>query len=184
MKKTIVKAKLSNRVDFVTTLAEINFKFSEPYWQHDRIFVPRGFNREKSQPRLALRTIVKGAGDTTYVLILRRHFENNHTDLINATPVTDYAEAAHILYQLGYELKYEVTRHREELSMGETIKVYIDKIDQIEGYYVKIESDLDDHDNTEEAYDDLLETLKVLGVRNEVVKQTYGELTEASAPIQ
>ncbi len=184
MRKTIVKAKLSNTVDFKTTLSEIGFKFSEPYWQHDRIFVPRGFNREKSQPRLALRTIVKGADDTTYVLLLKRHFENNHTDIINSTPVTDYAEAAHILYQLGYELKYEVTRRREELEMGETIKVYIDRIDTLDGSFVKIESDLDDSDDTEESYKDLLETLKVLGVRNDIIPQTYGELTEANAPIQ
>ena len=45
MKKTIVKAKLPSRTDFVSALEEIDFKFAAPYWQHDRIFVPRNFDR-------------------------------------------------------------------------------------------------------------------------------------------
>lgn len=57
MKKTIVKAKLPSRTDFVSALEEIDFKFAAPYWQHDRIFVPRNFDRSKTQPRLSLRTI-------------------------------------------------------------------------------------------------------------------------------
>ena len=59
MKRSIVKMKLNSRSDFIATLGEINLEFSEPYWQHDRIFVPRNFNRDKSMPRLSLRTIVK-----------------------------------------------------------------------------------------------------------------------------
>ena len=121
MKKTIVKAKLPSRTDFVSALEEIDFKFAAPYWQHDRIFVPRNFDRSKTQPRLSLRTIVKGADKAIYALVLRRHFENSHMDLINATPVTDYAEAAHILYQLGYELKYEVARRREAILSKSTL---------------------------------------------------------------
>ena len=64
MKKSIVKVKLPSRIDFVSALEEIEFKFAEPYWQHDRIFVPRNFDRAKTQPRLSLRTIVKGADNT------------------------------------------------------------------------------------------------------------------------
>lgn len=185
MKKSIVKAKLPSRTDFVSALEEIDFKFAEPYWQHDRIFVPRNYDRSKTQPRLSLRTIVKAPDNTVYAIVLRRHFENNHMDLVNATPVTDYAEAAHILYQLGYELKYEVTRRREELVMGDTIKIYIDKIDTLPGYYAKIESELDDKDDSKEAYTDLCETFKVLGVpKSNIVANTYGELLEATPPLE
>jgi Adenylate cyclase, class 2 (thermophilic) len=185
MKKTIVKAKLPSRTDFVSALEEIDFKFAAPYWQHDRIFVPRNFDRSKTQPRLSLRTIVKGADKAIYALVLRRHFENSHMDLINATPVTDYAEAAHILYQLGYELKYEVARRREELDMGDTIKIYIDKIDTLQGYYAKIESELDDKDDTKESYEDICETFKVLGVpKSSIIANTYGELLESTPPLE
>ena len=109
MKKSIVKMKLNSRVDFINTLGEIDFKFSEPYWQHDRIFVPRGFNRDKSQPRLSLRTIVKDPNkDAIYALVLRRHFEDKKFDIVNSVIVKDYTEAAHIVYQLGYELKSQI----------------------------------------------------------------------------
>ena len=106
MKRSIVKMKLNSRTDFIATLGEINFEFEEPYWQHDRIFVPKNFDRTKSMPRLSLRTIVKNPEkDATYALVLRRHFEDIKMDLVNATPVKDYTEAAHILHQLGYTLK-------------------------------------------------------------------------------
>lgn len=182
MKKSIVKMRLPSRTDFVATLGEINYKFSEPYWQHDRIFVPRNFDREKTQPRLSLRTLVKSPDKTAiYALVLRRHFEDNHLDIVNSTQVKDYTEAAHILYQLGYELKYEVSRRREELDMGDTIKIYVDKIDNLPGYYAKIESILSDADDPIEAYNDLIETFKVLKVtRGSVIGQSYGELLESA----
>ena len=85
------------------------------------------------------------------------------------------------MYQLGYELKYEVSRHREELDMGETIKIYIDKIDGLQGYYGRIESDLSDGDDPNEAYNDLVETFRVLHVKGDPIAQTYGELLESSA---
>ena len=180
MKKSIVKMKLTSRTDFVTTLGEIKFNFTEPYWQHDRIFVPKNFDRDKSQPRLSLRTQIRDTKNPSYALILRRHFSKPTLDIVNATPVKDYTEAAHILYQLGYELKYEVSRRREELSMGESIKIYIDKIDNLSGYYAKIESVLDDRDDPEEAYADLVETFKVLNVKGNPVGMTYGELLESA----
>ena len=182
MKKSIVKVKLNSRADFIETLDEINFHFTEPYWQHDRIFVPKNYSRDKSLPRLSLRTIVKDPNkDAIYALVLRRHFEDKKFDVVNSIIVKDYTEAAHIVYQLGYELKYEVARKREELNMGDTIKIYIDKIDNLPGYYAKIESDLSDNDDSIEAYNDLLETYKVLNVKNtKPVAQTYGELLDSS----
>lgn len=181
MKRSIVKMKLNSRTDYIATLGEIGFEFSEPYWQHDRIFVPRNFDRTKSMPRLSLRTIVKNPGkDATYALVLRRHFENGKFDLVNATPVTDYTETAHILHQLGFELKYEVSRRRQELNMGNTIKITIDKIDNLPGYYSKIESDLSDGDDTLAAHEDLIETFRVLKVKGSPVAMTYGELVESS----
>ncbi len=181
MKRSIVKMKLNSRSDFIATLGEINLEFEEPYWQHDRIFVPKNFNRDKSQPRLSLRTIVKNPEkDATYALVLRRHFEEGKLDIVNATPVKDYTEAAHILFQLGYVLKYEVSRRRQELNMGNTIKILIDKIDNLPGYYAKIESDLSDEDDTMVAYNDLVETFKVLKVKGSPIPMTYGELVESS----
>ena len=89
------------------------------------------------------------------------------------------------MYQLGYELKYEVARRREELDMGDTIKIYIDKIDTLQGYYAKIESELDDKDDTKESYEDICETFKVLGVpKSSIIANTYGELLESTPPLE
>ena len=132
-------------------------------------------------PRLSLRTIVKDPEKkATYALVMRRHFEDEKFDLVNATIVKDYSETAHILYQLGYELRYEVSRRREELRMGESVSVYIDKIDGLPGYYGRIESDLSDGDNPEEAYNDIMETFKVLRVSGKPINETYGEILESS----
>ena len=107
MKKTIIKMKLNSRADFIETLGEIDFTFSAPYWQHDRVFVPKRFARDKAMPRLTLRTIVKDPEKkATYALVMRRHFEEEKFDLVNATVIKDYSEMAHILYQLGDELRY------------------------------------------------------------------------------
>lgn len=181
MKKTIIKMKLSSRADFIEMLKEIDFSFSAPYWQHDRVFVPKRFARDKAMPRLSLRTIVKDPEKkATYALVMRRHFEDEKFDLVNATVVKDYSETAHILYQLGYELRYEVSRRREELRMGESVSVYIDKIDGLPGYYARIESDLSDKDNPQDAYNDIIDTFKVLRVTGRPVNETYGEILESS----
>ncbi len=181
MKKSIVKMKLTSRADFISTLEEINFKFSDPYWQHDRIFVPRGYDRDQSLPRLCLRTVVKNPNkDAIYSLILRRHFAEKKIDVVNSITFKDYTEAAHILYQLGYTLKAEVARRREELDMGNTIKIYIDKIDNIPGYFAKIESDLADGDDPIAAREDLIETFRVLNVKKgEPIDKTYGEIVNS-----
>ena len=182
MKKVIAKVKLDSRTNFITALGEIKMEFSEPYWQHDRIFVPKNYSREKALPRLSLRTIVKDPSkDAIYALVMRRHFSDKNIDIVNSTIVKDYTEAAHILYQLGYTLKAEISRHREELVMGDTVKVYIDRIDGLQGYYAKIESDLSDEDDPKVAYDDLIETFKVLDVKRKPVAKTYAELLDSSA---
>ncbi len=177
MKKTIVKMRLGTRAEFVNTLERINLRFSEPYWQHDRIFVPREYSREYSLPRISLRTVVYTPDeDAIYSLVLRRHINNRNLDYYNSTLVSDYTEAAHMLYQLGYELKAEFSRRRQELAISETVRAYIDQIDNVNGYFAKFESDLGDNDDPEAAHDDLVKTFAVLGVEGEPIQETYGEI--------
>lgn len=177
MKKTIIKMRLATRAEFVNTLEKINLRFSEPYWQHDRIFVPRDYSRDYSLPRISLRTTVLSPDDDAiYSLVLRRHISNRNLDYYNSTLVSDYTEAAHMLYQLGYELKAEFGRRRQELAISDTVHAYIDQIDKVNGYFAKFESDLGDNDDPELAHDDLLKTFAVLGVEGEPIMKTYGEL--------
>ena len=45
MKKVILKCKLSSRDRFEDKLAEIDLDFSAIYWQHDRVYAPRGYKK-------------------------------------------------------------------------------------------------------------------------------------------
>jgi len=180
MKRVVVKVKLPNRADFVGMLHDIDLDFSEAFWQHDRCFTPKGYERGKGLPRLYLRTVVKDAEKpATYALVLRRHIENKGIDVVNYTTFKDYTEMASILYQMGFEVKYEVARQRQELSMGDSVKIYLDKVDGLLGYYAKLESTMGDEDDAEEVREDLTKTFEVLKVgRKHVVGKNYGELLE------
>ena len=182
MKKVIVKTKLYNRQNLLMVLNEIGFDFEPSYWQNDRIFVPKNYNRDNGSPRLSLRTVVRRDGKTIYALVMRQHLAKNGLDIINRTVVEDYAEAAHIIYSLGYVLRADISRRREELQMGESVKLYIDNIDGLDGYYLKIETVLGEKEDAAAARQDLIETFKVLELRNaSPVALTYGELLETGA---
>ena len=182
MKKVIVKTKLYNRQNLLMVLNEIVFDFEPSYWQNDRIFVPKNYNRDNGSPRLSLRTVVRRDGKTIYALVMRQHLAKNGLDIINRTVVEDYAEAAHIIYSLGYVLRADISRRREELQMGESVKLYIDNIDGLDGYYLKIETVLGEKEDAAAARQDLIETFKVLELRNaSPVALTYGELLETGA---
>jgi adenylate cyclase class IV len=125
---------------------------------------------------------VRRDGKTIYALVMRQHFTKTGIDIINRTVVEDYAEAAHIIYSLGYVLRSDFSRRREELQMGESVKLYIDNIDGLDGYYLKIETVLGERDDPAAAREDLIETFKVLELRAaKAVDLTYGELLETGA---
>ena len=182
MRKAIVKTKLASRYDLISTLGEINYFFETPYWQHDRIFVPKNYDRNQSKPRLSLRTVVKQDNETIYALVMRQHFAKTGLDVIHRTVVSDYTEAAHIIYSLGYEFKAEISRRREELQMGDTVRLYIDNIDNLDGYYLKIETILDENETPDDARQDLIDTFKVLNIRDALpIDRTYGEIIESAS---
>lgn len=178
MKRVIVKAKLPNKPEFVQMLRDISMNFSDTFWQHDRIFEPKGYAPGKNLPRLSLRTIVKDTTKpATYALVLRRHIQNKGIDVVNFTTIKDYTETAHILHQLGFELKHEISRERQELVMGEGVKVYLDKIDSLPGYYAKFESNIVNDAEAAEARADLIDTFEVLKVpRTNVIDLPFGEM--------
>ena len=64
--------------------------------------------------------------------------------------------------------------------MGDSVNVYLDKIDGLPGYYARIESDLMEGDDPVAAYNDILETFKVLHVTSRPIVDTYGEILESS----
>ena len=112
-----------------------------------------------------------------YELILRRHIEDANVDIVDSTVVKDYSEAANIIQQLGFKQQAEVSRRRQEIIMGEGVVLFLDKIDQKEGFYAKLEANLDENDKAEDVQHDLENTMKVLGldVKN-LITDSYAEL--------
>ena len=176
MKKVILKAKLKNRDSFETKLSDINLDFTPIYWQHDRIYTPKNYQPHANFPRLIMRTEMKAVDKPAkYYFILKRHIEDSGVDIVEETPVTDYEKLVNIILQLGFKPSGEVSRRRQSLKMGEGTYIHLDKIDNLPGYYAKIESELAQKDSTIEAKTDLEKTFQTLG-ENNFINSAYFEL--------
>jgi len=178
MKKVIIKCKLKNRDEFEKKLTEIDMDFSPMFWQHERVYVPRNYQKRNSFPRLILRTTMKAVDrPARYEVELRRHIEDSGIDIVDSTVIRDYSEMANIILGLGFEQQNEVSSRRQELVLGAGTRMVLDKVDGVAGYYAKIESDLDEKDRVEEVRNDLIETLKTLGQdESTFVYDTYSEI--------
>ncbi len=177
MKKVILKCRLQSRDTFEDKLSDIDLDFSAMYWQHDRVYVPRGYERGRNYPRLIMRTEMNAVNDQPrYSLILRRHIEDSGVDIVETTPVDDYTNMVNIILQLGFRLAGEVSRRRQDLLMGEGTKIYLDEIDGRPGEaFAKIESELGDTESVAEARNDLRKTFETLG-EYDVVELPYFEM--------
>ena len=177
MKKIILKCKLQDRDGFEQKLSDIDLDFAPIYWQHDRIYVPRGYKRGVNLPRLVMRTEMHSVDETPkYTLILKRHIEDSGIDIVEETPVTDYANTVNIILQLGFKPAGEVSRRRQNLDMGDGTMIYLDEIDgRKDEHYAKIETVLQENDSTSAARDDLRKTFSTLG-ETDIIENAFFEL--------
>lgn len=175
MKKAIIKCKVGSREKLVKRLNEIGMKFSEVYFLHDRVYMPKNYKKGLNLPRLIMRTEMKAVDKPAkYKMILKRHIEDSGVDVVEETMVGDYVGAAKIILQLGFKPLAEIARRRQELRMGEGVVMYIDNIDN-KGYFVKLEAELKDGESVEELQKDLASTLAVFG-ENNIVDLSYADL--------
>ncbi len=176
MKKVIIKCRLNNRDNFEDKLSEIDMDFGAVYWQHDRVYTPRGYQPRSNFPRLVMRTELKAIDEKPmYYLILRRHIEDSGIDIIEKTPVTDYATTVNIILQLGFRQAGEVSRRRQDLIMGEGTIMHLDELDGREEAYAKIETELHDGDSVTEVKNELKKTFETLD-ETTIVESAYFEL--------
>ena len=140
MKKLSLKIRLKNRDDFEQKLSIKGFDFGPVFFQHDRIYLPRGYKRNQSFPRLILRTEMHAIDrPARYFLILKRHIEDSDVEIENKTPISDYLETSQIAMQLGFELFAEVSRKRQELKLKDGSLVFLDKIEGLSSSFAKLE---------------------------------------------
>ena len=176
MKKVIVKCRVHNRDRFEKRLEGVDLEFSPVYWQHDRVYVPRGYKGRSNFPRLIMRTEMHAVGDApVYLLSLRRHIEDSGVDIIEDTKITDYEGMVNIILQLGFKQVGEVSRRREELKISKDTMLYLDTLDTDDSTFAKIESILDDKTTAVNAKSELISTLRSFG-ETDVIESTYFEL--------
>lgn len=176
MKKVILKTKLKDRDAFEEKLNDIDLDFGAIYWQHDRVYAPRGYKRGMNLPRLIMRTDLKAVDEPPkYYLVLRRHIEDSGVNIIEETPVEDYTSAVNTILQLGFRQVGEVSRRRQTLEMGEGTVIHLDDIDGKNESYAKIESVINETDSIESVTNDLIKTFQTLG-ESDFVDLPYSEL--------
>lgn len=176
MKKVIVKCHLKSHDDFVKKLSDIDMDFGPTFWQHDRVYLPRGYKAGQNFPRLIMRTEMKAVDKPArYYIILRRHIEDSGVDIVDSTVVKDYAEAVNIIHQLGFKKQAEVSRKRTELAMGEGVKIYLDNIEGLNGYYAKMEATLEEGESVSSVRQDMIKTFKVLN-QDKIIEKPYADL--------
>jgi len=177
MKKIIAKVHLGkSREAFEQKLSDIEFDFSPVYWQHDRVYIPRGYKKGMNFPRIIMRTEMKAVDrPPRYIIILKRHIEDSGIDVVYETPVRDYMEAVGIIQQLGFTLLNEVSRKRQEIKMAEGTFLYLDKVEGINGFFSKIETAISDTDSAERIREEVISTFKSLQETN-FISEPYAEL--------
>ena len=163
MKLVIVKAKITDKISFLKRMHDSGHDFGKVVFQNDRVFLPRGYQPSRKLPKLMIRTeIIDPKRKPWYQLIQKRHLTDQNIDLVHMTPILDYTETAHIVQQLGFELRAEVVRNRHKLQVDD-VTFYLDDVDEL-GTYVKLERELKKDEDIEKIRRELWEVLKVLGV--------------------
>lgn len=178
MKRAIIKTKVKNKEELDRRMREISLEFEPVMWQHDRVYLPRGYRPNMNMPRMIMRTEMKSVEKPAkYMLILKRHIADSGVDVVNQTQVNDYVETVNLIHQLGFGNAAEVSRRRQVLRIGDDAVMYLDKVDRVPGYYLKIETKLNDNDKVSEVMDDLKRTLKLFSQDEKTItNDTYFDL--------
>lgn len=178
MRRVIVKSALNNRFDFFERISDLNADFDDPYWQHDRVFVPKNYETIPDCPRLILRTEIRDrSAPPVYKLSLRRHLSESDVDIVDLTLISNYSATATILLQLGFRHLIDIVRKRRALFLSKDTRFYLDAVEGLPGEYLKLETDLKDTSDPAAVKADLKESLKTLGQPPEdLIKKPYSSL--------
>ena len=178
MKKLIVKSQLQNREALDRQLTNIGMELSPVIWQHERVYLPHDYRPAMNFPRLVMRTEVRATDQPAiYSMYLKRHIEDSGIDWINFTEVKDYTEASGMIHQLGFRKVAEISRQRQELWLDDKTVIYVDKVDGLDNYYIKLEAELMEGGSVEFLRRDLFGILQMLG-QETFIMQAYFDLMQ------
>ena len=185
MKRVTVKVEVKDPAELDRRMKEISLEFEPTLYQHDRVYVPRGYQRGLNLPRLIMRTEMTSVDKpAVYKLILKRHIEDSGIEITDRSVIRDYAEVVNMLHQLGFVLASEVSRRRKRIKLSETSRIYYDTVDNLPHPYLKIETALEDGDTVSEVTADLKRTLKLFHLGKEHISQeSYFEMLQKNAII-
>ena len=120
MKRVTIKVKVTNLEELEKRMKDINLEFEPTLYQHDRVYVQRGFRRGMNLPRLIMRTEMSSVDKpAVYKLILKRHIEDSGIEITDRSVIRDYTEIVNMLHQLGFILISEVSRRRKRIKLSD-----------------------------------------------------------------
>ena len=176
MKKLVIKVRIKGRDEFEEKLDKLGRDLGAIFWQHDRIYIPRGYKRGQNYPRFVLRTEMRAVDrPAKYFLVLKRHIEDSGIEIENITQVKDYTEAVQMVMQLGFTLQGEVSKRRQETKLREGKMLFLDKIEGVAGFFAKIEMVVPEGAKIETTKEEILETFNSLK-EGGFIEKTYAEI--------
>ena len=180
MKRVTIKVKVDDMGELEKRMQDISLEFEPTLYQHDRVYVPRGYKHGMNMPRLIMRTEMNSVDKpAVYKLILKRHIEDSGIEITDRSVIRDYTEIVNMIHQLGFVLSTEVSRRRRRVKLSETSRIYLDKVDKLDGHYMKIETALEEKDKVSEVMSDLKRTLKLFHLdKGEVSQKSYFEMLQ------
>lgn len=185
MKRVTVKVEVKNPQELEERMKDISLEFEPVLYQHDRVYVQRGYKRGMNMPRFVMRTEMTTVDKpAVYKLILKRHIEDSGIEITDRSVIRDYTEIVNMLQQLGFVLVSEVSRRRRRIKLSETSRIYYDSVDGLKAPYLKIETALEENDKVSDVMTDLKRTLKLFHLGNESISQeAYFEILQKNAKI-
>lgn len=186
MKRVTIKVKVEDVAELERRMKEISLEFEQTLYQHDRVYVPRGYQRGMNLPRLIMRTEMTSVDNPpVYKMILKRHIEDSGIEITDRSVVRDYTEIVNMIHQLGFSLASEVSRRRKRIRLSDTSRIYLDKVDGLDGHYLKIETALEEKDKVSEVMEDLKRTLRLFFQLsdNDVSQESYFEMIQKKSGV-
>ncbi len=183
MKKLIVKSQLPERTELDRKLTATGLELSPVIWQHERIYLPSDYRPEMNFPRMVMRTEVRSTEQPAiYAMYLKRHIEDSGIDWVEYTEVKDYTAASGIIHQLGFRKVAEVSRQRQEIWLDDKTVIYVDKVEKLDGYYIKVEAEIIDGEPVDLLRRDLFQILSMLGQTTFTMQAYFDLLTSGEQP--